>query len=74
MIISHQKVANAAVDVLSALTKNHCNAAEAREAMRAANSQIENTELASVDYTSSVFSDLSRRYDDDNLSECTEGF
>lgn len=74
MTIEHKKVANAAVEILDVLSKNCCNIRESIEALRAALSRVEATEIPVLNDTDLVFKELRERFSDSDLSGHSESY
>lgn len=74
MLIKHKTVADTAVKVMEVIAASGCNYREAREALRAAISQLNNITVTADDYRSKIYDDLKMRYNDENLSECSSVF
>ncbi len=74
MLINHRKIANATVRILEILAEEKINQREIREISRAVIAVAETQELSNTDFTETVHQELCRRYNDEQLDQCTEWF
>lgn len=74
MVVEHRKVADTAVKVLKIISDNNCNVLEATEIARTVTAVVNSLKVPNYSIEKLVHEELSRRYNDNDMTLTTEIF
>ena len=74
MVVEHRKVADTAVKVLKIISDNNCNVLEATEIARTVTAVVNSLKVPNHSIEKLVHEELSRRYNDNDMTLTTEIF